>query len=106
MKYVGRLKANGKVFDATKGAPFSFRLGIGEVIKGWDIGVKNMRVGDKRRLVRISRQRARRCNRAETHPLSFVQIIPPDLGYGSKGAPGAIPPNAWLEFDVELVGVN
>lgn len=83
MKYVGRLKANGKVFDATKGAPFSFRLGVGEVIKGWDIGVKNMRVGDKRRL-----------------------IIPPDLGYGSKGAPGAIPPNAWLEFDVELVGVH
>ena len=59
MKYVGRLKSNGKVFDATKGAPFTFRLGIGEVIKGWDIGVKNMRVGDKRRLVRPPRQRAR-----------------------------------------------
>ena len=52
MKYVGRLKSNGKVFDASKGAPFTFRLGIGEVIKGWDIGVKGMRVGDKRKLVR------------------------------------------------------
>ena len=54
MKYVGRLKSNGKVFDASKGAPFTFRLGIGEVIKGWDIGVKGMRVGDKRKLVRGS----------------------------------------------------
>jgi len=52
MKYVGRLKSNGKVFDASKGAPFTFRLGVGEVIKGWDIGVKGMRVGDKRKLVR------------------------------------------------------
>jgi FK506-binding nuclear protein len=77
MKYVGRLKSNGKVFDASKGAPFTFRLGVGEVIKGWDIGVKGMRVGDKRKL-----------------------IIPPDMAYGKKGAPGAIPPNAWLEFDI------
>jgi FKBP-type peptidyl-prolyl cis-trans isomerase 2 len=53
MKYVGRLKSNGKVFDASKGAPFAFRLGVGEVIKGWDIGVKGMRVGDKRKLVRV-----------------------------------------------------
>lgn len=83
MKYVGRLKSNGKVFDASKGAPFTFRLGIGEVIKGWDVGVKGMRVGDKRKLV-----------------------IPPDLGYGKKGAPGAIPPNSWLEFDVELLTVQ
>jgi FK506-binding nuclear protein len=82
MKYVGRLKSNGKVFDASKGAPFTFRLGVGEVIKGWDIGVKGMRVGDKRKLV-----------------------IPPDMAYGKKGAPGAIPPNAWLEFDIELVNV-
>jgi FK506-binding nuclear protein len=82
MQYTGRLKANGKVFDASKGKAFVFRLGVGEVIKGWDIGVKGMRVGDKRRL-----------------------IIPPEFGYGKKGAPGAIPPNAWLEFDVELVNV-
>jgi hypothetical protein len=67
MKYVGRLKSNGKVFDASKGAPFAFRLGVGEVIKGWDIGVKGMRVGDKRKLVRAARiglhrhARAARC---------------------------------------------
>ena len=60
MKYVGRLKSNGKVFDASKGAPFTFRLGIGEVIKGWDIGVKGMRVGDKRKLVRDSARNLRR----------------------------------------------
>jgi FK506-binding nuclear protein len=52
MKYVGRFKNNGKVFDASKGAPFAFRLGVGEVIKGWDVGVKGMRVGDKRKLAR------------------------------------------------------
>ena len=103
MKYVGRLKSNGKVFDASKGAPFTFRLGIGEVIKGWDIGVKGMRVGDKRKLVRA-------CARIATGvglqgSCSASQVIPPDMAYGKKGAPGAIPPNAWLEFDIELVNV-
>lgn len=66
MKYVGKLASNGKVFDSTKGAPFTFRLGVGEVIKGWDLGVKGMRVGDRRTLT-----------------------IPPELGYGKKGVPGA-----------------
>lgn len=79
MKYVGRL-SNGKVFDSSKGSPFTFRLGVGEVIKGWDIGVKGMRVGDRRTLT-----------------------LPAELGYGRKGVPGTIPPNATLEFDVELV---
>ncbi|MEW5319409.1 MAG: hypothetical protein WDW38_010563 [Sanguina aurantia] len=84
MRYVGRLKANGKVFDKTAGnATFSFRLGVGEVIKGWDLGVEGMRVGDKRRLV-----------------------IPPQLGYKAEGVRGTIPPNATLEFDVELVDVK
>ncbi|PPD68857.1 hypothetical protein GOBAR_DD34262 [Gossypium barbadense] len=82
--YIGKLQKNGKIFDSNVGrAPFKFRLGVGEVIKGWDVGVEGMRVGDKRKLV-----------------------IPPAMGYGSKGAGGRIPPNAWLEFDVELVGVR
>ena len=84
MKYVGRLKSNGKIFDQTRGnATFAFRLGVGEVIKGWDVGVKGMRQGDKRRLV-----------------------IPPQMAYGSSGVRGAIPPNAWLIFDVELGDVK
>ncbi|KAK3040103.1 hypothetical protein RJ639_027829, partial [Escallonia herrerae] len=86
--YIGKLKKNGKIFDSNIGrAPFEFRLGIGKVIKGWDVGVNEliltssgMRIGDKRRLT-----------------------IPPAMGYGAGGAPGAIPPNAWLVFDVELV---
>ena len=82
MQYTGRLKSNNKVFDASKGRPFTFRLGVGEVIKAWDVGVKGMRVGDKRQLV-----------------------CPPALAYGSRGAPPDIPPNAWLIFDVELVNV-
>ncbi|GMI75491.1 FK506 BINDING PROTEIN 53 [Hibiscus trionum] len=82
--YIGKLQKNGKIFDSNVGrAPFKFRLGVGEVIKGWDVGVEGMRIGDKRKL-----------------------IIPPAMGYGSKGAGGRIPPNAWLEFDVELVGVR
>ncbi|KAL2454925.1 Peptidylprolyl isomerase [Abeliophyllum distichum] len=82
--YIGKLKKNGKIFDSNIGrAPFQFRLGAGQVIKGWDVGVNGMRVGDKRRLT-----------------------IPPAMGYGSKGAGGAIPPNSWLVFDVELVDVK
>ncbi|PSR93366.1 Peptidyl-prolyl cis-trans isomerase [Actinidia chinensis var. chinensis] len=82
--YIGRLKKNDKIFDSNIGrAPFKFRLGIGQVIKGWDVGVNGMRVGDKRRLT-----------------------IPPAMGYGAQGAGGAIPPNSWLVFDVELVDVR
>ncbi|XP_059452794.1 peptidyl-prolyl cis-trans isomerase FKBP53 [Corylus avellana] len=81
--YIGKLKDNGKIFDSNVGrAPFKFRLGIGQVIKGWDVGVNGMRVGDKRRLT-----------------------IPPPMGYGAQRA-GKIPPNSWLMFDVELVDVR
>ncbi|KAL1558887.1 peptidylprolyl isomerase [Salvia divinorum] len=82
--YIGKLQKNGKIFDSNvRKAPFKFRLGIGEVIKGWDVGVNGMHVGDKRRLT-----------------------IPPAMGYGPKGCPPAIPPNSWLVFDVELVDAN
>jgi len=83
VNYVGRL-TNGKVFDKSpKGVPFSFRIGGGEVIKGWDAGVNGMKVGEKRKLV-----------------------IPPAMAYGARGAPPEIPPNATLEFDVEVVKVG
>jgi FK506-binding nuclear protein len=65
------------------GKPFKFRLGAGEVIKGWDVGVENMKVGGKRQLV-----------------------IPPHMAYGSKGAGKDIPGNSTLVFDVELKAVN
>lgn len=77
--YIGRLK-DGKVFD--KSSNFSFRLGVGEVIRGWDEGVAGMSVGGKRKL-----------------------IIHPDCGYGKRGAPPQIPPNAVLIFEVELLKV-
>ena len=81
--YRGTL-TNGEQFDASYGrGPFSFRLGGGQVIKGWDEGVAGMKVGGKRRLV-----------------------IPPDLGYGSRGAGGVIPPDATLIFEVELLKVG
>jgi len=82
--YTGWLE-NGKKFDSSvdRGQPFSFPLGAGRVIKGWDEGVQGMKVGGKRKL-----------------------IIPANLGYGSRGAGGVIPPNATLIFDVELLGVR
>ena len=85
--YTGWLWVNGaagKKFDSSKdhGSPFRFPLGGGRVIRGWDEGVQGMKVGGVRRLV-----------------------IPPDLGYGARGAGGAIPPNATLLFEVELLGV-
>jgi peptidylprolyl isomerase len=86
--YTGWLDDNGKPgrkFDSSRdrGQPFSFTIGAGQVIAGWDQGVATMHVGGKRTL-----------------------IIPPESGYGSRGAGGVIPPNATLIFDVELLGVR
>lgn len=82
--YTGWLE-NGTKFDSSldRGEPFSFRLGAGEVIPGWDQGVAGMKVGGKRKLT-----------------------IPPDLAYGQEGAGGVIPPGATLVFEVELLDVR
>ena len=86
--YTGWLYNNntkGAKFDSSvdRGKPFEFKLGAHQVIAGWDEGVAGMKVGGKRTL-----------------------IIPPELGYGARGAGGVIPPNATLMFDVELLGVQ
>ena len=86
--YTGWLYNNGTKgakFDSSldRGQPFQFALGAHQVIAGWDEGVAGMKVGGKRTL-----------------------IIPPELGYGARGAGGVIPPNATLMFDVELLGVQ
>ncbi len=82
--YTGYLQ-DGTKFDSSvdRGQPFSFRLGAGKVIRGWDEGLAGLKVGGRRRLV-----------------------IPPDLGYGARGAGRLIPPNATLVFDVELLEVR
>jgi len=82
MRYIGKL-TDGKVFDSnTQGKPFAFRLGAGEVIKGWDVGIVGMKAGGEREL-----------------------IIPAPMAYGKKKMTG-IPPNSTLKFEVKLVSIS
>lgn len=83
--YTGWLESNGQKFDSSldRGTPFTFMIGKGQVIPGWDEGVITMKIGGKRKLT-----------------------IPPELAYGANGAADVIPPHATLIFDVELLGVK
>lgn len=83
--YVGVAHSTGEEFDASynRGQPLQFRLGVGQVIAGWDQGVQGMKVGGRRKIT-----------------------IPPELGYGARGAGGVIPPNATLVFEVDLLEVK
>ena len=83
--YVGVAHSSGEEFDASynRGEPLKFRLGVGQVIQGWDTGVQGMKVGGRRQLV-----------------------IPPHLAYGDRGAGGVIKPGATLVFVVDLIGVS
>lgn len=82
VQYSGWL-TNGKLFDSSRGRPFTFTIGAGQVIKGWEEGVAGMKIGGKRQLK-----------------------IPPELAYGAGGYPGVIPPNSTLIFDVTLEGIK
>ena len=85
VNYTGKLE-DGSIFDSSLNpgrGPFTFTLGVGSVIKGWDVGVKGMKVGGRRRLT-----------------------VPPELGYGNNGAGNVIPPGATLIFDVDLLEVE
>ena len=85
VNYTGKME-DGSIFDSSlkKGrSPFTFTLGVGSVIKGWDLGVKGMKVGGKRKLT-----------------------IPPELGYGDRGAGSIIPPGAKLVFEIDLLSVE
>mmetsp|Transcript_27950 Transcript_27950/g.37777 ORF Transcript_27950/g.37777 Transcript_27950/m.37777 type:complete len:110 (+) Transcript_27950:73-402(+) len=85
MHYTGTLSSNGKKFDSSvdRGQPFKTRIGVGQVIQGWDEGVPTMSLGEK-----------------------AVLRMTSDYGYGSQGAGGVIPPNADLTFEVELLKIN
>ncbi len=82
VNYVGKL-TSGQIFDQSKGTPFSFQLGAGRVIKGWDQGLLGMKPGSKRTLT-----------------------IPPSLAYGPRGMPPVIPPSSTLVFDVEMISIT
>lgn len=81
--YVNGMKGRKFVSSVGRGRPFEFAIGKGQVIKGWDEGIATMKVGGNRTL-----------------------IVPPDLGYGTAGLAGTVPPNSWLAFDIELLGVE